>query len=76
MPTGVFILTTYILAPLIKMAPLSGFYLKVLSATLLPLVGAVILAASGAGLSWALILIMLSPWLTVIAFEVVGTGRL
>ncbi|WP_020558402.1 low temperature requirement protein A [Thiofilum flexile] len=69
LPTGIFISTVYLLGPLLSGVRFQRYHLLLMLVSFLVLLAGVLLAAIGAGLSWSLGVIMLAPWVTVIAFE-------
>ncbi|WP_240434444.1 low temperature requirement protein A [Streptomyces sp. YIM 130001] len=71
LPVGLYLLTVFLLHTLLLSAT-DRFHLLLLTATLVVLAAAVLLAAAGAPVAVCLLVIMLSPYVTVIGYETVG----
>jgi hypothetical protein len=70
-PLGIFALLLYALYAALSWT-IDPFHLVLIALTAVVLVGGVVLVAAGASLSWALLVVAFSPWVTVIGYEAVG----
>ena len=71
LPVGLYLVTVYLLHTLLLSAP-DPFHILLLTLTAVVLAGAMILAAVGVSIALCLIVVMLSPFITVVGYETIG----
>ncbi|MFF0500562.1 low temperature requirement protein A [Nocardia aobensis] len=71
LPVGVYLLMVYLLHTLLLSAP-DPFHILLLTLTAVVLALAVILAALGVSISVCLLVVMISPFITVVGYETIG----
>ncbi|MBF6242779.1 low temperature requirement protein A [Nocardia elegans] len=71
LPVGVYLLMVYLLHTLLLSTP-DPFHILLLTLTVVVLAVAVILAALGASIAVCLLVVMISPFITVVGYETVG----
>ncbi len=71
LPVGLYLLMIYLLHTLLLPAP-DPFHILLLTLTAIVLAAAVVLAAVGVAIAICLIVVMISPFITVIGYETVG----
>lgn len=71
LPVGVYLLMVYLLHTLLLSAP-DPFHILLLTLTAVVLALAVVLAAFGVSISVCLLVVMLSPFITVVGYETIG----
>jgi low temperature requirement protein LtrA len=70
-PLSVYALLLYVLYAALSMT-VDPFHLVLIGLTAVVLVASVVVSAAGAPLSWSLFVAALSPWVTVVGYELVG----
>jgi low temperature requirement protein LtrA len=70
-PVAVYVLGTYGLYALLTRT-LDPFHLSLIAATAVVLAAPIVMAAAGASMPWCLVVLSLSPWATVVGYEVRG----
>jgi low temperature requirement protein LtrA len=71
LPVGVYLLMVYLLHTLLLSAP-DPFHLLLLTLTAVVLAAGVIMAALGASIALCLLVVMISPFITVVGYETIG----
>lgn len=70
-PMAILLVVTYLLYAALART-FDGFHLFLLAISVGVLIASVAMAASGVALSWSLLVLALTPWVTVIGYELVG----
>jgi low temperature requirement protein LtrA len=70
-PVAVYVLGTYGLYALLTRT-LDPFHLSLIAATAVVLAAPIVMAAAGASMPWCLVVLSLSPWVTVVGYELRG----
>ena len=71
MPVAAYVVLLYALYALLTRT-FDRFHLLLIAGSAAVVVGSVALVAAGASLSWGLLVLALTPWVTVIGYEAVG----
>jgi low temperature requirement protein LtrA len=70
-PIGLYVLLLYLLYAQLSRT-LDPFHLVLIAGSAVVLVAGVALAAAGVALTWSLVVVALTPWVTVVGYELVG----
>jgi low temperature requirement protein LtrA len=70
-PVAVYVLGIYALYALLTRT-LDPFHLSLMAATAVVLAAPIVMAAAGASMPWCLVVLSLSPWVTVVGYELHG----
>jgi low temperature requirement protein LtrA len=70
-PVAIYVVGIYVLYAFLTRT-LDRFHLWLLAATVVPLAAPIALAAAGASMAWCLVVLSLSPWVTVVGYELRG----
>lgn len=70
-PLAVYLLLLYVFYAVVSRSA-DPFHLLLIALTVVAIVGPVLMASAGVGLTWCLLTLALAPWVTVVGYETVG----